>query len=130
MWIRVVATLNVSIFHLHLQAATSILTWFFITATHHNVSTVTKAFSVVVRSNNFKLKVGPAHVAKHHGGLDDARVDLDDKAVLALSCRWDDQAVRHRTVVPCVLVSGLEHTNGKKNPTNTGVIHGGGSIPC
>lgn len=75
--------------------------------THHHFSAAAKTFSIVISSNNFKLEVGPAHVPKHRGRLDDACVDLNDEAVLALWCRWDDQAVCHSTVIPGVLISGL-----------------------
>lgn len=55
-----------------------------------------------------KLEVGPAHVAKHHGRLDDTRVGFDNEAVLALLRGWDNQAVSHLAVVAGVLVGGLK----------------------
>lgn len=54
-----------------------------------------------------KLEVGPTHVPKHDGRLNDARVGLNDETVLALLGRRDNQAVRHLAVIPGVLVSGL-----------------------
>lgn len=52
--------------------------------TYHHFCTVAQALSVVVSGNNFKLEVGPAHVAKHRCGLDNPGVGLNDEAVLAL----------------------------------------------
>lgn len=75
--------------------------------THHHFGTAAETFSIVISGNNLKLEVGPAHVSKHDGRLDDTRVGLNDEAVLALLCRWDNQAVCHLAVIPSVLVSGL-----------------------
>lgn len=77
--------------------------------THHHVSPAAETFSIVVRGDNFKLEVGPAHVSKHGGRFDDTCVGLDDKAVLTLGRWWDDQTVCHGTVIPSVLVSGLQY---------------------
>lgn len=75
--------------------------------THHHLGTAAETFSIVVCGNNLKCEVGSAHVSKHDGRLDDAGVGLDHKAVLALWCGWDNQAVCHLTVIPSVLISGL-----------------------
>lgn len=77
--------------------------------THQNFSIAAETFSVVVCGNNLKLEVGPAHVSKHDRRLEDACVGLNDKAVLIVWCRWEDQAVCIGTVIPSVLVSGLQY---------------------
>jgi len=75
--------------------------------TYHHFGTAAETFPVVICSDNFKLEVGPAHISKHDGRLDDTGVGLNDKAVLALCCGWDNQTVRHGTVIPSVYISGL-----------------------
>lgn len=75
--------------------------------THHHFSSAAKTFSIVVRGDNLELEVGPAHVSKHDGRLDDTCVGFDDKAVAALCCGWDDQAVCILTVIPSILIIGL-----------------------
>lgn len=91
------------------------------TDTHHHFSTAAKTFSVVVCGNYLKREVGPAHVSKLHGRLDDSCEGLDDEAVLALCCGWDNQPVCHLTVIPSVLISCLQHTSSinNKNSENT-----------
>ena len=85
----------------------------YILGTHHHFSTAAETYSVVVCGDDFKPEVGPAHVSKHRGRLDDAGVGLDDEAVLALWCGWDNQAVCHLTVIPSVLIIGLKETCNK-----------------
>lgn len=75
--------------------------------THHHFSTAAEPRSIVVGGNDLKLEVGPAQVPKHDGRLDDARVGLNDEAVLTLLGGRDNQAVRHLAVIPSVFVSGL-----------------------
>lgn len=76
--------------------------------TYHHVGTAAEADPIVIGGDNFELEVGPAHVSKHYGGLDDPCVRLDDKAVLALCCWWDNEAVRHGAVIPGVLIGSLQ----------------------
>ena len=83
--------------------------------THHHCGTAAETFTIVVCGNNLKREVGPAHVSKHDGRLDDSRVGLDDKAVLALWCGWYNQPVCHLTVIPSVLISCLQHTSSINN---------------
>lgn len=58
--------------------------------THHHLSAAAEPFSIIIRGDYLKFEVGPAHVSEHDGRLEDTCVGLDDKAVLALSCGWDD----------------------------------------
>ena len=99
-------TVNARLLHIYI-----LLIYTNIRDTHHHFGTAAEAYPVVVGGNNLKLEIGPAHISKHHGRLDDARVGLDDEAVLALRRGWDNQAVRHGAVIPGVLVSGLLHTH-------------------
>lgn len=75
--------------------------------THHHFSTAAEPSAVVVGGDDLELEVGPAHVPKHDGRLNDTRVGLDDEAVLALLGGRNNQAVRHLAVIPRVLVSCL-----------------------
>lgn len=75
--------------------------------THHHFSAAAEPSAIVVGGNDLELEVGPTHVPKHDGRFNDARVGLDDEAVLALLGGRNNQAVRHLTVIPRVLVSCL-----------------------
>lgn len=78
--------------------------------THHHLSAAAETFAVVISGDDLELEIGPAHVSKHHGRFDNARVGFDNKAVLALLRGWDDEAVRHLAEIAGVPVGGLQQT--------------------
>lgn len=76
---------------------------------HHHIRSAAQPMPVVVRGDDLKLEVGPAHVSEHDSALDETRVGLNDETVLSFCRGWDDQSVCHLTVVPCVDVCSLIH---------------------
>lgn len=88
--------------------------------THHHISPAAQPLPIVVRGDDLKLEVGPAHVSEHDGALDDASVRLNNETVLPLGSGRDDQPVGHLTVVSCVDICSLIHMNYMKKH----LVHG------